>query len=235
MKKVVRRGMLLALSVVMGASFAGDLHTQQDKVSYAIGFQTGKALTQHNIKISPPVFVTGFKDALGNKKPQLSQKDMQAAIMAMQKQAMAKMQQKAQQLGAANMKASDAFLAANKSKAGVKTTASGLQYKVLTAGTGPMPTKQDTVTVDYEGKLANGKVFDSSYKRGKPVSFPVGGVIKGWQEALQMMKVGATWELYIPPAIAYGAQGAPGSIGPNQVLIFKVHLISIKSAKKAGK
>ena len=163
------------------------------------------------------------------------EKAMQAAIMTMQKQAMAKMQQKEKLLAATNLKASNAFLAANKSKPGVKTTASGLQYKVLTAGKGAAPTKQDTVTVDYEGKLISGKVFDSSYKRGKPVSFPVGGVIKGWQEALQMMKVGATWELYIPPAIAYGAQGSPGSIGPNQVLVFKVHLISMKSPKKAGK
>ena len=127
-----------------------------------------------------------------------------------------------------NLSAGEAFLNANKSKPGVVALTDGLQYKVLTEGTGPKPAATDTVTVDYAGKLINGTEFDSSYKRGEPTSFPVNAVIPGWVEALQLMKVGSTWELYIPASLAYGNNGAPPSIGPNETLIFKVHLISIK-------
>lgn len=122
----------------------------------------------------------------------------------------------------------EAFMLENKNKPGVVTLPSGLQYKVIEAGSGKKPTKNDTVTVDYEGTLVNGKVFDSSYKRGQPVSFPVSGVIAGWQEALQLMNTGATWMLYIPSRLAYGPAGAGDLIGPNENLIFKVHLISIQ-------
>jgi FKBP-type peptidyl-prolyl cis-trans isomerase FklB len=122
----------------------------------------------------------------------------------------------------------EAFLIANKSKPGVVTLSDGLQYKVLIPGNGAKPTANDTVTVDYAGRLVNGTEFDSSYKRGQPTSFPVNAVIPGWVEALQLMPVGSTWELYIPASLAYGDQGAPPSIGPNETLIFKVHLISIK-------
>jgi FKBP-type peptidyl-prolyl cis-trans isomerase len=124
--------------------------------------------------------------------------------------------------------AGKAFLAANQHKPGVKTTASGLQYKILKEGSGTAPTLKDTVTVNYEGTFINGKVFDSSYKRDESVTFPVKGVIKGWQEALTMMKPGAIWMLYIPPDLAYGANNAPAAIGANQTLIFKVNLISVK-------
>jgi len=123
-----------------------------------------------------------------------------------------------------------AFLASNKDKPGVVTTSDGLQYKIITKGNGPKPTSNDTVTVDYAGKLIDGTEFDSSYKRGQPATFPVKGVIPGWTEALQMMPVGSTWELYIPPELAYGSAGAPPAIAPNQALIFKVHLISINQS-----
>ena len=123
-----------------------------------------------------------------------------------------------------------AFLSSNKAKPGVKTLPDGLQYKVITPGSGPHPTTSDLVTVDYAGKLINGTEFDSSYKRGEPTNFPVGAVIKGWVEALQLMSPGATWEIYIPSDLAYGDQGAPPSIGPNETLIFKVHLISINKS-----
>ena len=120
------------------------------------------------------------------------------------------------------------FLAANKKKPGVKITADGLQYKVIKAGTGATPTDTDIVSVNYEGKLLDGSVFDSSYKRGEPASFPVNGVIPGWTEALKLMKVGSTYELYIPAELAYGSNGAPPSIGPNETLIFKVELLRIE-------
>lgn len=121
-----------------------------------------------------------------------------------------------------------AFMEKNKTEAGMVTLPSGLQYKVMEAGTGKKPSKNDTVTVDYEGTLLNGAVFDSSYKRGQPASFPVSGVIAGWQEALQLMPMGSTWMLYIPPELAYGKAGAGGMIGPNETLVFKVHLISVQ-------
>ncbi len=126
-----------------------------------------------------------------------------------------------------NITEGEAFLAANKQKPGVVTLPSGLQYKIMTGEAGKSPKAEDTVTVDYEGTLINGQEFDSSYKRGQPATFPVMGVIPGWTEILQLMPVGATWMVYIPASLAYGEQGAPPSIGPNETLIFKIHLISI--------
>jgi FKBP-type peptidyl-prolyl cis-trans isomerase FklB len=126
-----------------------------------------------------------------------------------------------------NIKAGEEFLAANKVKEGVVTTESGLQYKVIEEGSGPKPSPTDNVTVHYKGTLINGEEFDSSYKRNQPATFPVNGVIKGWTEALQLMSKGSKWELYIPSEIAYGAQGAGGAIGPNEVLIFEVELLEI--------
>lgn len=131
---------------------------------------------------------------------------------------------------ASSQSAGEAFLAANKNKPGVVTLPDGLQYKVLVKGSGPSPTANDTVTVDYAGTLVDGTEFDSSYKRGQPATFPVSGVIAGWTEALQLMRVGATWELYIPASLAYGQDGAPPVIGPNETLIFKVKLISINKS-----
>ncbi|TAK74859.1 MAG: FKBP-type peptidyl-prolyl cis-trans isomerase [Gammaproteobacteria bacterium] len=127
-----------------------------------------------------------------------------------------------------NLQTGEAFLAANKNKPGVVTLADGLQYKVIKEGTGGQPTENDIVTVNYAGKLINGTEFDSSYKRGQPATFPVSGLIPGWVEALKLMKVGSTWELYIPPTLAYGEQGAPPAIGPNETLIFKLELLDAK-------
>ena len=138
---------------------------------------------------------------------------------------------KAHAAGSANRKEGDAFLSANKAKEGVTTLPDGLQYKVLKEGSGAKPTPSDTVTVNYRGTLVNGKEFDSSYKRGQPATFPVGGVIKGWTEALQLMPVGSKWELYIPPDLAYGDNPPDPSIGPGDTLIFEVELLSIGQKK----
>jgi FKBP-type peptidyl-prolyl cis-trans isomerase FklB len=132
-----------------------------------------------------------------------------------------------QPVGAKNQMSGDAYLAANKDKPGVTTLPSGLQYKVLTAGNGRTPTDNDIVTVDYAGTFIDGKEFDSSYKRGTPATFPVTGVIPGWTEALKLMKEGSIWEVYVPSSLAYGEEGAPGAIGPNQTLVFKIHLIKV--------
>lgn len=154
-----------------------------------------------------------------------------AAIENQTTQTSSEQQMKMQSLPEKNRAESEAFLQANKNKPGVKTTDSGLQYKVITEGTGPLPTAEDIVTVHYSGKLIDGTEFDSSYKRGEPINFPLNGVIPGWTEALQQMKVGSTWELYIPSKLAYGEHGAPPVIGPNQALIFKVNLIGINGKK----
>jgi FKBP-type peptidyl-prolyl cis-trans isomerase FklB len=150
-------------------------------------------------------------------------------LMQLQKEMQEKQQAKAAAEGDANKKEGDAFLAANKTKEGVVTLPSGLQYKILKEGNGPKPTASDSVVCNYKGTLINGTEFDSSYKRGEPATFPVTGVIKGWTEALQLMPVGSKWQLFIPPDLAYGPRGTPGGpIGPNATLIFEVELISIK-------
>ena len=163
-----------------------------------------------------------MKDALTDSKPLLTPDEVGAALNELQGEAQKNAEER-------NMKEADDFLAANKTKDGVVTLPSGLQYKILTAGTGAKPTASDTVVCNYSGRLINGTEFDSSYKRGQAGQFQVGGVIKGWTEALQLMPVGSKWQLYIPSDLAYGARGAGGgAIGPNQALIFDVELISIK-------
>jgi len=151
--------------------------------------------------------------------------------MQLQEEARQKQAAKAQSEGSANKTEGEAFLAANKTKEGVMTTPSGLQYKILKAGTGPKPAATDTVVCNYRGTLLNGTEFDSSYKRGQPLTFPVNGVIKGWTEALQLMPVGSKWQLFIPAQLAYGERGAGADIGPNATLIFEVELVSIQAAK----
>lgn len=192
-----------------------------EKASYIIGHQIAKSITSDpNIKVDKEMLVRALKDGLNGKESDISQQEsqefMQKYIAAQQKVA-----------GEKNKKEGEAFLEKNKKAADVVTLPSGLQYKVITAGKGAKPKATDTVTVDYEGTLVDGKVFDSSYKRGQPVSFPVNGVIKGWTEALQLMPEGSTWMLYVPSGLAYGAMSPSPLIGPNSTLVFKVHFISI--------
>ena len=172
--------------------------------------------------------VRGIKDALAGAKPALSMDDAVAALKKLQDTVQKEEEAALQQAGEANQKAGDAFLAANKSKEGVVTLPSGLQYKILTEGTGPKPAATDTVVCNYRGTLLDGKEFDSSYKRGQPATFPLNQVIKGWTEGVQLMSVGSKYQFYIPAALAYGARGAGADIGPNSTLIFDVELISIQ-------
>jgi FKBP-type peptidyl-prolyl cis-trans isomerase FklB len=164
----------------------------------------------------------------------MTPEEAQAALMEVQNDLRKKQQEKMQVAGEANKKEGDAFLAANKSKEGVVTLPSGLQYKILTAGTGAKPSASDSVVCNYRGTLINGTEFDSSYKRGQPATFPVSGVIKGWTEALQLMPVGSKWQLFIPAALAYGDRGAGGEIGPSATLIFEVELMSIQPKTEAA-
>lgn len=203
------------------------LSTPKDKLSYALGMSMGKNLHRDDIDIDPNVLLKGMKDAMAGGPLLMTDQEAQAAIMELQNGLRQKQEAKMQQEGEANKKEGDAFLAANKTKPGVVTLPSGLQYKILTAGTGPKPTATDSVVCNYRGTLVNGTEFDSSYKRGQPATFPVNGVIKGWTEALQLMPVGSKWQLVVPPDLAYGARGAGSEIGPDSTLIFEVELMSI--------
>ncbi len=228
----MKRSILIILSTIAlifaAVQAQAALTTKKDKLSYAIGVETGKAFKTHGVNINPAVFADGLRDATTEKKLQLTQTEIREVLTNFRKQSLQKIRASMQKSAMRNKKLGMAFLATNKDKSGVKITVTGLQYKIIKKGSGTSPTKNDTVTVNYKGSLINGKVFDSSYKRGKPVTFPVAGVIPGWQEALTMMKPGAVWMLYIPSNLAYGTRGAPGAIGPNETLIFKVNLISVK-------
>ncbi|HEY1467859.1 MAG TPA: FKBP-type peptidyl-prolyl cis-trans isomerase [Candidatus Acidoferrum sp.] len=209
------------------------LKTPKEKASYAIGENIGKAMKKDSVDIDPSILARGIKDAVTGAKPALTDQEAQEALQAFQTEMKAKMEAKAAEAGAANKQAGDSFQAANKTKPGVTTTPTGLQYKVLTPGTGPKPAASDTVICQYRGTLVDGKEFDSSYKRGQPAQFPVTGVIKGWTEALQMMPVGSKWQLVLPPTLAYGDRGAGPDIGPNSTLVFEVELVGIAPKPEA--
>ena len=204
------------------------LKNQKEKVSYIIGMDIGSNLKKQSIDIDSNILAKGVKDALAGTKPLLTEQEIQETMMAFQKEMMAKQAEVAKK----NKAEGEAFLTENKKKEGVKTLLSGLQYKVIKAGTGKKPKSTDTVTAHYRGTLINGTEFDSSYKRGQPATFPVsGGMIPGWTEALQLMEEGAKWQLFIPPNLAYGEQGAGRDIGPNATLIFEIELVSIQEKK----
>lgn len=205
------------------------LTTQKDKISYAIGMNVGTNLHKQEVDVDPAVLLQGLKDGIAGSKPLLSEEEARAVLMQLQEETRKKQAEKAQQMGGANKTEGEAFLAANKTKEGVITLPSGLQYKVLQAGTGAKPTASDSVVCNYRGTLINGTEFDSSYKRGQPATFPVSGVIKGWTEALQLMPVGSKWQLFIPAQLAYGERGAGADIGPDTTLIFEVELLSIQA------
>ncbi|MBL4647861.1 MAG: FKBP-type peptidyl-prolyl cis-trans isomerase [Gammaproteobacteria bacterium] len=223
----------ISLFLCISQIYAAKAMSKTDKLSYTMGYQTGVNFKTYKINIDSQIFAKGLQDALSGKKSLLSKKEQQAVIAAYQQEMMKKMQHQATNQSAQNIEAGAKFLADNAKKPSVETTASGLQYKILDEGKGDKPTAKDIVTVDYEGKFIGGKIFDSSYQRGTPATFPVSGVIKGWTEALQMMHKGATWELYIPASLAYGDRGMSGAIGPSETLIFKVHLISIEKPANA--
>jgi len=204
------------------------LKNQKEKVSYLLGTDIGKNLKKQDLDIEPDLLARGIKDGLAGAKGPLSDQEVNEIMSAFQKEMTAKYEENMKKLTEKNKKEGEAFLAENKKKPGVKTTPSGLQYKVIKAGTGKKPKLTDTVTTHYRGTLLNGTEFDSSYRREKPASFPVNGVIPGWTEALQLMEEGAKWQLFIPPNLAYGERGAGREIGPNSTLIFEVELISIQ-------
>jgi FKBP-type peptidyl-prolyl cis-trans isomerase len=199
-----------------------------------IGQGLGANLKKQSVQVDPALVSQGLKDALAGTKTRLTEEEAKGVLTEVQNEVRKQQQEKAQEAAATNKKDGEAFLAENKSKEGVVTLPSGLEYKILTAGTGPKPAASDTVVCNYRGTLINGTEFDSSYKRGQPATFGVGQVIKGWTEALQLMPVGSKWQLVIPSSLAYGERGTGAEIGPDATLIFEVELLSIKP-KDEGK
>ncbi|MGD0426745.1 MAG: FKBP-type peptidyl-prolyl cis-trans isomerase N-terminal domain-containing protein [Candidatus Acidiferrales bacterium] len=203
------------------------LKTDKDKQSYAIGMNIGKSIHRDGVDVDPNILLRGMKDALAGGKTVLTDDEAKAIMTNLQADMRKQQAEKAQLAG-------EAFLAENKTKEGVVTLPSGLQYKILTEGTGPKPTATDTVVCNYKGMLLDNTEFDSSYSRKQPLTIPVGGVIKGWTEALQLMPVGSKWQLFIPSDLAYGPQ-QKGPIGPNSTLIFEVELLSIQPKVEPAK
>jgi len=204
------------------------LKTDKQKQSYAIGLNIGKNMQKDGVEIDSAAMLRGIKDAVAGGKVLMTDEEIKTTLTALAGDLKKKQELKIAAESSANKTAGDAFLAANKSKPGVVALPSGLQYKILKQGDGPKPTTADQVTCNYKGTLLNGKEFDSSYKRGEPATFPVGQVIKGWTEALQLMPVGSKWELYIPADLAYGSKQAGPDITPGSTLVFEVELLSIK-------
>jgi len=234
----MKKTILLAVVVCAGltapllADSTNVLSDEKSKVSYAIGLRIGTGWKQNGIDVDDTLVLRGLQDAQSGATPLLSDDEVKTTLTQFQKT----MQQKAMALraeqGLKNKTEGEAFLATNKNNPGVITLPDGLQYKVIKDGDGPIPTSTSTVTVNYRGTFINGTEFDSSAKTGHPVTFPVTGVIKGWTEALQLMKTGAKWQLYVPSTLGYGEQGNRAIPG-NSVLVFDVELLSIQAPKPA--
>jgi FKBP-type peptidyl-prolyl cis-trans isomerase FklB len=219
---------MMFLPAFAAAQEAPALKTEKEKLSYAMGMDLGNQLKSRSVDVDPAVFGRGLADALAGSKTLLTAEEAKAIITELQKGMLVKQAAEAKVVGAKNKSEGDAFLAANKAKEGVVALPSGLQYKILTAGTGKMPTADNTVVCQYRGTLIDGKEFDSSYTRNQPASFQVKGVIKGWTEVLQLMPVGSKWQVFIPPTLAYAERGSGAMIGPNATLIFEIELVAIK-------
>ncbi|EPJ50837.1 MAG: hypothetical protein OFPI_18910 [Osedax symbiont Rs2] len=229
----------LALSAALSApTFAATLDTEEQKLSYSFGLMIAKQIQPGFEKLDIEAFTAALKDVFSNAEPQLSEAQIEAVLKNFQQQQVAKQQAEAAKLAAANkveaqakakvnMAIGEKFLAENAKRESVTTTKSGLQIEIIEAGTGKAPTLEDTVVVHYKGSTIDEKVFDSSYKREKPATFPLARVIKGWTEGLQLLKEGGKAKLYIPSELAYGLQGAGENIGPGETLIFEVELIEI--------
>lgn len=230
MKQKITLSVVALAAVALVGCNRPDLKSDKGQASYAIGQQIGKNLKAQSIEIDPATLAASLADAAQGKASKMTDEEIQKSMMKLQENAMKKQQEE----GEANKKKSAEFLEKNKTAEGVKVTASGLQYQVITEGTGATPSKEDTVKCHYTGTLINGDKFDSSVDRGQPAEFPVAGVIPGWTEALQMMKVGSKYKLFIPPDLAYGASGRPG-IPANSTLIFEVELLDIVKAAAPAK
>ena len=220
---------------LVGAVSAQDLKTQNDKESYSIGYEVGLSMRSDGVEVNLEKIVQGLTDALNRKEPLLESQEMRKLVADLKKRTREAQLRKVQELMVSNAQESEKFLEENKKKKGIKTTESGLQYRVVKKGGGTSPKPDDMVKVAYRGTFVNGEEFDSSYKKGEPVLVKADSVIKGWTEALPMMKVGSRWQLYVPPNLAYGRVGLGQRIPPNKVLIFDMELLAIEKKAEAEK
>lgn len=227
---------VLGVVLLAGQVNAGDdvtLKEHRDKVGYSVGMDIGSNLKDLSVDMNPDMLARGIKDAFSGDKPLMTDQEMSGIMENFKKDVMAKRREHSKVLAEKNKKEGAAFLAENSKKEGVVTLPSGLQYRVIKEGTGEKPKLTDSVTTHYRGTLIDGTEFDSSYSRGKPATFPVKGVIPGWTEALQLMKVGSKWEVFVPAGLAYGERGAGRSVGPNSALIFDIELLSIAEKEES--
>jgi len=233
--------LLLPLCLTLTAAtplFAADagkaLETQKDRESYSIGYQVGQSMKADGVDVDFDKLIQGLQDAINDREPRLSTEEMRSMIVDLKKRAREAQMRKVQEQIVKNAEESEKFLEENKKKEGVKTTETGLQYKVLKEGDGISPKPEDFVKVNYRGTFIDGKEFDSSYGKGEPQKFQTDGVIKGWTEALLMMKVGSKWQLFVPPKLAYGRGGLGAQIPPNKVLIFEMELLGVERGEEAA-
>jgi FKBP-type peptidyl-prolyl cis-trans isomerase FklB len=208
-----------------GAAPATDLSSAEERYSYVLGFQAAAPIAQQGVSVNAKAYARGAEDAITGKASRLTPAETQEALAALRKD----YEGGRKKLAEKNLAASTAFMEKNAKSAGMKSLPSGLQYQVLASGKGTQAKPEDSVTVNYRGTLTDGREFDSSYARGQPASFPVKGVIQGWQEILPMMKVGDKWKVFIPPNLAYGESGAGADIGPNEALVFEIELMAVNS------
>jgi FKBP-type peptidyl-prolyl cis-trans isomerase len=229
-------GLTLGLALLAGMAVAEEssvLEGEKEKRSYALGMDWGNRLKKDSLDVDADLVVQGLKDALAGRKTHLTEEEVKATLSALQSELRTRQIEATKKLAEDHKKQGEAFLAENKTREGVITLESGLQYKVLKAGEGPKPTAEDTVVCHYRGTLIDGTEFDSSHKRNQPATFAVNRVIKGWSQALQLMPVGSKWQLFIPASLAYGERGARRAIPPHATLVFEVELISIKEKSAA--
>jgi FKBP-type peptidyl-prolyl cis-trans isomerase FklB len=220
-------GGVALFALCAAAEEAPVLKGQKEKASYALGVDLGNRLKAQSMELDAALVSQGLKDALGGNKTLLNEEEVKLALSALQIELRTRALEAAKKLGEKNKQEGEKFLTENKTREGVVTLESGLQYKILKAADGDRPTADDTVVCHYRGMFVDGREFDSSYKRSQPTTFPLKRAIKGWTEALPLMPVGSRWQLFIPPALAYGDKGAPGGIGPDATLVFEVELVSI--------
>ncbi|MGC8743036.1 MAG: FKBP-type peptidyl-prolyl cis-trans isomerase [Verrucomicrobiia bacterium] len=228
---IVSAGLAVMASVLLAQDSKPNLQDKKQRISYCIGADIGSNFKRNDIEVDPKALAAGLADALAGKTA-LTEAEMKETINNFRTEMMAKFQDKQKQLAEKNLKEGEEFLAKNAKKEGVKTTKSGLQYQVIKSGKGKTPKETDTVKTHYHGTLIDGTVFDSSVERNEPAIFPVNAVIPGWTEALQMMKEGDKWKLFIPAKLAYGERGAGQKIPPNSVLIFDIELLEVLPPEK---
>jgi FKBP-type peptidyl-prolyl cis-trans isomerase FklB len=239
MSKVIYKNLLLFscfLLLTFSQSFAADEkhnpENQKDRESYSIGYQVGLSIQKDGVEINFDMLIQGLRDAIDGKEPLLSEEEMKSLILDLKKKAAEEQMRKIQEARAENAEEAAKFLEENGIKEGVKTTESGLQYRILREGDGASPGPEDPVTAHYRGTFIDGTEFDSSYSRGKPQMFQTNAVIKGWTEALQMMKTGSKWEIFVPPQLAYGRGGMGERIPPNKLLVFEIELLAVEKKKE---